>query len=90
MTIQDLLDNMDNWYDEERNQLRPVLDMLTGVSLETFQRFESGWDGESYEEFISAQNKVIRECIELEMSELGQIVREKLGYKPLTLDSVVG
>ena len=68
MTIKDVLDNMDSWQEEERNQLHGVMDRLCGVSLQTLREFQITWDGtKSFEEFRVAQNKVIRDCIEIEL-----------------------
>lgn len=90
MTVQEVLDQMDSWKDEERNQLGPLLNVLCGVSQQTLRQFQNEWDGSKpYDEFVVAQNAEIRKCVELEMSSVGATVRQELGLAPLTPDTVL-
>jgi hypothetical protein len=67
-----------------------LMRLLCPVSLETLHRFQDTWDGtRPFDEFVVAQNKEIRKCVELEMSELGREIRAKLHMDPLTPETEV-
>jgi len=85
MTIKNILEKLDSFKDKEREKyLRPLCSNLTSLSQNQLTNFQTNWDGDrSFEEFVKAQNKEIRVCIELELSEIGKIAREAAGLKPL-------
>ena len=58
--------------------------------MASLQEMQRAWDGSrSFPEFVAEQNRVFRECVLLETSETGKIVREELGMKPLSMADVV-
>lgn len=86
MKIKELLEKLDTL--EDRECLRDLTKMLSGVSVATLNEFQNTWDGRKpFEEFVVAQNKVIRDCVKLEMSSIGRMVRAQLGMSPLTEDT---
>lgn len=88
MTVKELLNQLDDFTDEERNTyLRGMLRMLCGVSQVTLTDFQQQWDNSRpYAEFVKAQNKEIRACIKLELSVIGMSVRK--AYKlPVLLET---
>lgn len=89
MTVQELLDNLNSWGSAEREE--PIIKLakhFTTISLKQLRDFQNDWNtGLSYDEFVAAQNKVIVVCIMMEISNLGKMVREALGKKPLTLET---
>ncbi len=90
MTVKEILDAMDGWKEEERKQLMPLLNVFSGVSNATLDQFELIWDRErGYDEFVVEQNKVIRQCVALEMTPLGTDLRRTLGLEPLALETVL-
>lgn len=86
MKIKELLEKLDTL--EDRECLRGLAKMLSDVSVATLNEFQNNWDGRRpFEEFVAAQNKVIRDCVKLEMSSIGGMVRAQLGMAPLTEDT---
>lgn len=69
MKISEILEKMDNFTDEERvKYLKELWKKVSPISKQTLLNFENGWDGsKTFEEFKKAQNKVIRECIQMEI-----------------------
>ena len=91
MKIEEILKKMDGFSDKERGTiLRSLLNKLCPVSKNQLISFQSGWDGSrAFEEFKEAQNKVIKECVGMEVSEIGSLVREKLGLPPISLETEI-
>lgn len=69
MKISEILKNMDNFSDEERVQyIKKLWEKVTPISKQTLINFQNQWDGsKSFEEFKKAQNKLIKECIKMEI-----------------------
>jgi len=91
MTIDELRTQLSDMEWELRRQavinLWPI---LSGVSQETMRQFQEKWDAKKpYEEFVKSQNKELLTCIDMEMSNTGQIVREQFGLPPLLPSSVI-
>lgn len=52
--------------------------------------FQANWDGtRPFEEFVAAQNEVILECLDREMSDIGVVDRQIYGLKPLDPEEVL-
>jgi len=59
--------------------MREVWKNLSGVSQQTLIRFQNEFDStKPYDEFVVAQNDIIRTCLELERADIGKIVRSEL------------
>jgi len=91
MKIEEILKKMDGFSDKERGTtLRSLLDKLCPVSKNQLMNFQSDWDGSrAFEEFKREQNKVIKDCVEMEVSEIGSVVREKLGLPSISLETEI-
>lgn len=89
MKVKEILDKMDDFSDEGRERyLMPLLSDLTAVSQHQIIVFQDNWDGtKSFEEFKKAQNKEIRDCVEMELSDFGVEARKVVGLQPLTEDT---
>jgi hypothetical protein len=92
MTIREIIENLEQWQDQEREtNLRPLLKLLSPMSLATLREHQIKHFSHNpiagYEEFVEGQNKEIKTCLELEMSDFGKVIRENLGLKPLTLET---
>lgn len=85
MTIKEILEKLDDFKGKEREKyLRSLFDNLTPFSQNQLRNFQDTWDGnKSFEEFVKAQNKEIRMCIEMELSEIGKITRKAIDLQPL-------
>lgn len=91
MTVQEVLDQLDGLDGDERaTVLGPLIAQLSPVSKRTLHSFQAGWDStRSWAEFKEAQNQVFRDCVKMEMSPVGQEVRELLGLPPLAAASML-
>ncbi len=87
MTVKEILEKMDNFKSEEREKyLGLLLNDLTIVSKRQLMDFQNTWDtSKPFKEFVEAQNKQIRKCIDTEM-KIGDVARKAMGLKPLTED----
>jgi hypothetical protein len=91
-TVKQVVAEMDGYTDEDRvKYVRALVAKLSVVSEGTLYSFQNEWDGSRpYSEFVTEQNKVIRQCVTLELKpEIGGFVRESLGLEPLTEDTEV-
>jgi hypothetical protein len=88
MKIKELLEKLDELTDEEREKwLSKLIDKFTPESLGTIANFQREWINSDkskgimrpFEEFRTAQNKVIRDCVKMEKSTLGAHVRVNRG-----------
>lgn len=88
MTVKEILEKMDNFKSEEREKyLGPLLNDLTPFSKSQLMDFQNNWDREkSFEDFVKAQNKQIRLCVEMELSEVGIIARKAVDLELMTED----
>jgi|NGEPerStandDraft_6_1074524.scaffolds.fasta_scaffold19632_2 hypothetical protein len=86
MIIRDVVELLDDLTEEQRDELlKPVLENLTQTSHYAILEFQLNWNEEngSFKDFIKGQNAVIKECIKIEMTEFGKIVRKMEGLRPL-------
>lgn len=91
MNIEQFLSEFEGWGSEERRQIASVWPLLSPPSKQTLKNFQRDWDGSRpYSEFVVEQNKQIRLCLELELSEAGAIIRTAAGVIPsLALDTEI-
>ena len=95
MTIKDLKEKLPTLKGEERAMLEKLMPLLTGVSQSTMLEFQNNWDWrnnpppDGYDKFVVAQNKVIMDCLRIEQSDVGILVRDTLGMPALTDDTEV-
>ena len=87
MVIVDILDVLDNLADEQREiVVNALLDHLTVFSHYTILEAQLNWDGNvPYTSFVRFQNEVIRECVKIEQSLFGSVLRQQHGLSALTL-----
>lgn len=87
MIVLDLLDVLDYLAEDQRELvLNAVFNELTLYSHFVILEAQLEWNGEgAYKEFVKYQNDVIRECIKIEMSFFGKVIRRYSGLEPLTL-----
>jgi len=92
LSVEEIINKMDNFSEEERVKFLGALSkQFCYLSRNTLMDFQRNWntDKKSYEQFIKEQNKVFRSCVEIEISETGDIVRTALGLDQLTLDTII-
>lgn len=66
----------------------PLFKLACPITHKTITQFQKDWDGsKSFEEFVVEQNKVIKECFEKEVSDVGADIRKTLGLEPITLET---
>ena len=97
MTIEKLLKDLDGFSDSEREKwILSLMKKFCTLSSNQVENFQSEWmrkhppyegDPPPFEEFKAGQNKVIKECIEIEISEIGKGVRKVAGLEPLSLST---
>lgn len=87
MIVLDLLDVLDLLSEDQRELvLSALLNELTIYSHYVILESQLDWDGEgSYKDFVSYQNEVIKDCVKIEMSFWGSVLRRYNGLDPLTL-----
>ena len=92
MRIKKIVDKLDDLDGEKReyylSRLAVVLTTSSKNSLMNFQRnfLEREENPHDYEKFKKEQNKVIRECIKMETSEIGKDRRHRAGKRTFLLD----
>ena len=94
MKIQEYIAHLSEWGSDARERhLRPLLDVLSAVSMKTLHEHQQELLNSSaeagYEGFVASQNEVILQCLHLEVSDMGAVVRRTCGLDPLTLDTDV-
>ena len=93
MKISQYIDGLEAWGSDDRERyLRPLLAVLSPVSLVTLRDFERKHFETSegdYLAFVKAQNKEILSCLGLEMANIGAMVRAEFGLEPLTQDTEI-
>jgi hypothetical protein len=94
MTIQEVLDRMDGFSDDERGQwIGALIGVLSPISKQTLSNEQSAMVSKSdgdFGVFCNLQNEVIRQCVVLECSSIGQIIRKEFGLEPLVLSMPLG
>ncbi len=94
MLIRDYIDHLSEWGSDDREwYMRPLLGMLSGVSRKTLREHQAEHMSMSiepdYDGFVESQNKLLLQCLRLEISAIGAVVRQQLGLEPMTLDTDV-
>lgn len=92
MTVRECANQWESMTDEERTNVGiKLINMMSSVSHSTINDFQyHNWDpAKDFQEFLKAQAKVIRECVTLECSSIGKVIRESLDMKPLSEDMIV-
>lgn len=92
MTIHEVLDRIDSIGEGDGREpmAKALASKLCPVSLQTLVAFQEGWDTKRpWGEFVVAQNKVLRECVMLETTDIGTVVREQFRLEPITMDTQV-
>lgn len=91
MTIREVVEKMDGFSDAKRvKYLAPLYESLTPISQKQITSFQATWDHtKSFDEFKKAQSAELRKCIEIELSEMGGIIRKELGLQPLNEDDEI-
>lgn len=86
MIILDIIDVLDILSDEQRELvIGALLKQLTVFSHYTILEAQLLWDAsDTYSNFITYQNEIIRECIKIELSFYGTVLRKHQGLEPLT------
>lgn len=94
MKIKEYIDYLNKEWDgiDDRSILKPLVACFSPVSKQTIlkaqrKQFEDS-DG-NFKAFADAQANEIKKCIELEISEIGVLVRQNLGLPILTLDTEI-
>ena len=87
MTIKELLENLGGMGSEREKPLLRLMKELSPVSISSLMKYQADWNSEkTWEEFKEAQNKLVKECVELECSEFGRMVRSVLNLPPFNLN----
>ena len=95
MTIKEFLDGLDEMGNATREvTLRELTRVLSPPSIATLQNFQEKFMAENpekppFEVFVKAQNKEVVKCLEMEMSDIGGMVRGLTGFAPISLDTVI-
>jgi len=86
MIVLDALDVLDDLAEDQRELLLSgLLDNLTQFSHYTILEAQLEWDGSKpYQEFVRFQNDIIKDCIRIEMSQFGVVLRRMHGLEPLS------
>ena len=99
MKLKDIVEKMDAFTDDERQKYLGALHKtLCPMSHQTLQEFQDDWfskdpasDKETFLMFVKEQNKIFRQCIDLEVSStLGATVRKRFCLEPITMDTEIG
>lgn len=78
--------------DSRKTPFLLIWPVLTPVSQRTLTALQEVWEpeGKSFGDSCAIQNAELRKCLVMEISELGAIVRQSLGYEPLMWDTEIG
>jgi hypothetical protein len=89
MTIRQLKELLPTLSDKERIVIKPLLDNLTSQSRTHLLVLQDEWKREDarYEDFIVAQNDLILQLLEWELSDSGTQLRSHQGLPLLTEDT---
>jgi len=92
MTIKEIYDNVSNFTDEKREKyVKALVKQFSKFSIGSLQEFQAKWNPDKGPiAFFKEQAQVIKTCIDLELSAMGQGVRSSLGLNPLTWETEIG
>lgn len=88
MIIKDILDVLDSLDGEQRQMvIVGLMEEFTDASQYAVLECQFKWDNNKgiYDRFIEYQDQIIRECIEIELTQFGEVLRRIEGKAPLTL-----
>lgn len=87
MILLDILDVLNDLCDDQRELvLCGLLEQLTQYSHYAILESQLAWNGDQpYKDFVEYQNDVIKECVKVEMSLFGIVLRREASLAPLTL-----
>ena len=99
MKIRQIIEKLDDLTEDERVRYLPkvmghfcevslstILGLQNTIDLENFTRKRDGKEIVSFAEFVTRQNKVIRECYAMEQSQFGELARSAMGLQPLNIE----
>lgn len=94
MTIQEIIELLSKANELDSKTIDIISEKLnhslTKVSRKTMKQFHIMWDGDKpWDEYIVAVCAEIKKCIEIELSDIGSLVREIEGLPPLTLNTEI-
>lgn len=91
MILLDIMDVLETLNEDQRELvIAALLKQLSVYSHYTILEAQLNWDGRSaYNDFITYQNEILKECVKIEMSLFGKVMRKQYGLEPLNLRSEI-
>ncbi|MEM3091781.1 MAG: hypothetical protein QXD05_01470 [Candidatus Pacearchaeota archaeon] len=91
MTLREAIEILDELDSDLREYLiTEIIDKLTYVSLNTMMEAYIEWDNEKQdEEFKEKETMLLKECIAIEMTTFGSILRELENLPPLKFETKI-
>jgi hypothetical protein len=94
MKIKEYIDYLNKEWNgiDDRSILKPLVACFSPVSKQTILKAQPKQFEDSkgnFKAFADAQANEIKQCVELEISELGVLVRQNLGLPILTLETEI-
>ena len=91
MTVKEIYDKLETFSDDDRAKYAGALcEKLSPTSMQTMLEFQDTWDGNKPpEEFFEAQVKKIKMCVDLEVGQMGQMVRMASGLGVLEWETEI-
>jgi hypothetical protein len=89
MKIAEILEKMDDFTDDERKKyLGGMWQNVSHLSKNTLLNFQNEWNGSlDFEEFKKKQNKIIKDCIKMEI--MINDIKQEQGLVIFTLDTEI-
>jgi hypothetical protein len=96
MTLKEIKEKLPTFPEGERAAVirRLFEDHFCELSKQTLLTFQKTWavinqnrNQKALLKFVAEQNKVVQDCIDYEVSQVGKIIREAFKLAPLTLDT---
>lgn len=74
--------------DVRATMCKQAIEHLCPISVQDLRTFQELWSPmKSFKEFIIGQNKLLKQCIEVEVSDFGNDVRKAAGLSRLTWET---
>lgn len=91
MSIKEFQERLTSFTEEERVVFIPgLISLLTQVSKNSIFLVQPSWNNaEIFDEYKIRQSNEILSCIKLELMDIGKLVRESEGLKPLSEDDII-
>jgi len=91
MTVKQIFDKLETFDKSDRAKYVGALwKQLCPVSKSTLLDFQQGFDSKKgMEEFFKEQARQIKNCIQLEIGQMGNTVRKIMGLEPLTWETEI-